>query len=170
MRAQGTRPTVTAWSASAIVRSAVAVAASAAPLGGQDRPATDQSVAASLMAVGLPSPAGPVWVSRDSALKASGTRFEIGWGRAVRTSAGGLHETATLGVRGEGVEHDWGAAGGVAGYGGARVGIEARDGALRSMSAFELYGGLRSYGFVSRPWIPDFGMDVAIGRGGYGAG
>jgi hypothetical protein len=122
------------------------------------------------MAVGLPSPAGPVWVSRDSALKASGTRFELGWGRARRSSATGPRETATLGIRGEGVEHDWGAVGGVAGYGGARIGIEARDGALRSLSAFELYGGLRSYGFVRRPWLPDFGMDLAVGRGGYGSG
>lgn len=145
-------------------------AASASPLGGQDRAATDQSVAASLMAVGLPSPAGPVWVSRDSALTASGTRFEVGWGRAGHPSLAPSRETVTLGVRGEGVEHDWGAVGGVAGYGGARVGIEADDGALRSLSAFELYAGVRSYGFVRRPWLPDFGMDIAVGRGGYGSG
>lgn len=142
----------------------------ASPLGGQDRAATDQSVAASLMAVGLPSPAGPVWVSRDSALTASGTRFEVGWGRTARVSAGGSRETVTLGLRGEGVEHDWGAVGGVAGYGGARIGVEARDGALRTLSAFELYAGVRSYGFVRRPWLPDFGMDLAVGRGGYGSG
>jgi hypothetical protein len=146
------------------------VVASAAALGGQDRVATDQSVAASLMAVGLPAPAGPVWVSRDSALKASGTRFELAWGRAARTTIAGSRETAIVGVRGEGVEHDWGAVGGVAGYGGARIGIASHDGALRSLSAFELYGGLRSYGFVRQPWLPDFGMDLAIGRGGYGSG
>ena len=142
----------------------------AAPLGAQDRAATDQSVAASLMAVGLLSPAGPVWVSRDSALKASATRFELAWGRAGRASIAGSRETAILGVRGEGVEHDWGAVGGVAGYGGARVGIGARNGALRSVSAFELYAGLRSYGFARRPWLPDFGIDLAVGRGGYRTG
>ena len=63
-----------------------------------------------------------------------------------------------------------GAAGGIAGYGGARIGIAALGGALRSISAFELYGGLRSYGFVRQRWLPDFGMDVAVGRGGYGSG
>jgi hypothetical protein len=146
-----------------------AEAASATLSGAQDRAATDQSVAASLMAVGLPSPAGPVWVSRDSALKASATRFDVGWGRAGGESASGPHETLTLGIRGEGVEHDLGAAGGVAGYGGIRAGIASRDGALHTLSAFELYAGARSYGFSGKPWLPDFGMDVAIGRGGYGS-
>ena len=117
------------------VRIVLLAVASAAPLGAQDRAATDQSVAASLMAVGLPAPAGPVWVSRDSALKASATRFELAWGRAGRSSVAGSRETAVLGIRGEGVEHDWGAVGGVAGYGGARIGIDAHNGALRSVSA-----------------------------------
>ena len=130
--------------------------------------ATDRSVSASLMAVSMPSPAGPIWIPRDSALKASGTRYDVAWGRAGDGAAAG-QETLVLGIRGEGVEHDRGVLGGVAGYGGARVGVRAANGLrVGSLSAIEFYGGVRSYGFTGRPYLPDVGVDLAVGWGGYG--
>ncbi len=74
-----------------------------------------------------------------------------------------------LGIRGEGVEHDRGRIGGVAGYGGARLGLRASNGLrVGSLSAIEFYGGVRSYGFAGQPYLPDFGVDLALGWGGYG--
>jgi hypothetical protein len=144
---------------------ALGAALTAAALRAQELSSTDRSVTSSLLAVAMTSPAGPVWVPRDSVLKASGTRYDIAWGRSRNRE----HETLVLGIRGEGVERDRGSAGGVAGYGGVRLGLHARD-AVRTagVSAFELNAGVRSYGFRSLPLLPDFGTELAIGWGGYG--
>lgn len=134
----------------------------------QERASTDRSVSASLMAVAMPSPAGPIWIPRDSGVRASGTRYDVAWGRAGEGGIGGRQETLVLGIRGESVQHDSGASGAAA-YGGARAGLRAANGArVGSLSAIEFYGGMRSYGFTGRPYLPDVGVDLALGWGGYG--
>lgn len=154
-----------------VLRTAGVVAAvltGAAPAAAQQLSSTDRSVASSLLAVSMPSPVGPVWAPRDEVIKASGTRYDIAWGRSGSGGAGGRNEMVVLGIRGESVERDLGSVGGVSGYGGARVGLRTRDVVhTRGVSAFELNAGVRSYGFRGLS-LPDFGTELAIGWGGYG--
>jgi hypothetical protein len=143
---------------------AMPIAASA-----QDLSSTDRSVVSSLLAVAMTSPAGPIWIPRDSALKASGTRYDVAWGRSRDGGSNGAQETLVLGIRGEGVQRDRGSIGGVAPYAGARLGFRVHDAVrTRGVSAFELNAGVRSYGFRGMPLLPDFGTELAIGWGGYG--
>ena len=141
----------------------------AAAAGAQERNPTDRSLAASLVAVSMPSPAGPAWMIGDSAKSASATRFDVAWGRAVRGSYGSRHETFVLGVRGETIERDSAGTRASAAYGGARVGFRAVDADGRgALSALELYGGGRTQILPHATVRPDAGVDAVIGWGGFG--
>ena len=149
----------------------VSLAASpcAPALESQERTPTDRSLAASLAAVSMPSPAGPAWAIGDSARSASATRFDLAWGRAVRGPNGNRHETAVLGLRREWVERDSAGTRASAGYGGVRVGVRAGDaGTTTSISALELYGGIRSQVLPHAAVRPDGGIDAVVGWGGFG--
>ena len=139
------------------------------PAEGQQRNPTDRSLAASLAAVSMPSPAGPAWLLGDSAQAASATRFDLAYGRAVRGSYGSRHETIVLGIRRESVERDSAGTRATAGYGGMRVGFRAGDAAgTTPVSALELYGGLRSQLLPGGSVRPDAGIDAMAGWGGFG--
>ena len=146
---------------------ATALAATAA--GAQERNPTDRSLAASLVAVSMPSPAGAAWMIGDSAKSASATRFDLAWGHAVRGSYGSRHETIVVGLREETIERDSAGARASAGYGGVRVGFRAADaGGAGQLSALELYGGGRSQVLPHATVRPDAGVDAVVGWGGFG--
>lgn len=138
-------------------------------VGAQERNPTDRSLAASLVAVSMPSPAGPVWTIGDSVKRASANRFDVAYGRAVRGSYGSRHETVVLGVRHESIERDSAGTGASAGYGGVRVGFRAGDAAgTTPISALELYAGGRSQLLRGATVRPDAGLDAVVGWGGFG--
>lgn len=149
---------------------AVLVTALAATgLGGQERNPTDRSLAASLVAVSMPSPPGPAWMIGDSAKSVTATRLDLAWGRAARGSYGSRHETIVLGLRGETIERDSARKRASAAYGGVRVGLRAADpSGLGQLSALELYGGGRSQVLPHATVSPDAGVDAAVGWGGFG--
>lgn len=154
------------WKAS-LATLATALAATAS--GAQERNPTDRSLAASLVAVSMPSPPGPAWVIGDSAKRASATRFDLAWGRAVRGSYGSRHETIVLGLRAERIERDSAGTHASAGYGGVRIGFRAVDpDGLGQLSALELYGGGRSQVLPHAAVRPDAGVDAVVGWGGFG--
>ena len=141
----------------------------ASGLGAQERNPTDRSLAASLVAVSMPSPPGPAWMIGDSAKSASATRFDLAWGRAVRGSYGSRHETIVLGLRGETIERDSAGTHASAGYGGVRLALRAADpSGLGQLSALELYAGGRSQVLPNADVRPDAGVDAVVGWGGFG--
>ena len=150
-------------------RYAAIIAFAATSLPAQQRNPTDRSLAASLVAVSMPSPAGPAWMIADSARSASATRFDLGWGRAVRATYGSRHETVVLGLRRETIERDSAGTRASAGYGGVRVGFRATDAAGSTpISALELYAGGRSQVLPHATVRPDAGIDAMVGWGGFG--
>lgn len=154
------------WKAS-LATLVTALAATAS--GAQERNPTDRSLAASLVAVSMPSPPGPAWMIGDSAKSASATRFDLAWGRAVRGSYGSRHETIVFGLRGETIERDSAGTRASAGYAGARIGLRSADaGGLGQLSALELYAGGRSQVLPDAAVRPDAGVDAVVGWGGFG--
>ena len=148
---------------------ALVAALGATAVGAQERNPTDRSLAASLVAVSMPSPAGPAWMIGDSTKSAGATRFDVAWGQGVRGSYGSRHETIVLGLRGETVERDSAGTRASAGYAGVRVGLRAADPAgLGQLSALELYAGGRSQVLPHASVRPDAGLDAVVGWGGFG--
>jgi len=154
------------------MRSAVVVLATAvrsAAAGAQARNPTDRSLAASLVAVSMPSPAGPAWMIGDSARSRSATRFDLAWGQAVSESYGTRRGTIVLGLRAESINRDSAGTRASAGYGGVRAGFRATDAAgATPVSALELYAGGRSQVLPHGAVRPDAGIDAAVGWGGFG--
>jgi hypothetical protein len=147
----------------------LATAACSSAAGAQQRNPTDRSLAASLMAVSMPSPVGPAWTIGDSAKAAGSARFDLTFGQAVRGSFGTRHGTAVIGLRMEGIERDSAGTGASAGYVGARVGFRAGDAATTNqISAIELYAGGRTHALSERAVRPDVGLDFVAGWGGFG--